>query len=68
MKDIKQELEKAGVTQLSIAKMLKIKAPSVHNVITGKRKTPRIRTAISLAINKPVSDIWPEISTKEETA
>jgi len=60
MIDIRQELKNKGENQLSIAKLLMVTAPSVHNVISGKRRTPRIRKAIALAIGKPVSEIWPD--------
>lgn len=67
MKDrIQDELKAKGVTQVSIAKMLGVKPSSVHNVITRKRATPRIRQAIALAIGKPVSEIFPEQKTKEQ--
>jgi len=56
---IQDKLKKAGVTQVSIANMLKIRPSSVHNVITGKRSTPRIRQAIALAIGLPVSAVFP---------
>lgn len=56
----------AGVTQTEIALSLKITTASVNDVITGRRKTPRIQQAISLAIGKQISEIWPENSTDEE--
>lgn len=40
--------------------MLKVKPPTVHNVITGKRANPRIRQAIALAIGRPVSEVFPD--------
>jgi lambda repressor-like predicted transcriptional regulator len=57
--NIQSELKRAGITQVSIANMLKIRPSSVHNVITGKRSTPRIRQAIALAIGLPVSAVFP---------
>ncbi|MDR2549386.1 MAG: helix-turn-helix domain-containing protein [Desulfobulbus sp.] len=64
-KEIQAALRKARVTQLSIANMLKVKPPSVHNVISGKRSTPRIQQAIAFAIGRPVNEVFPV--TKEET-
>ncbi|MFA5905171.1 MAG: helix-turn-helix domain-containing protein [Desulfobacula sp.] len=63
MIDIRQELKNKGIAQSSIAQMLKVKPASVHNVVTGKRKTPRIRAAIAMAIGKPVGEIWPDEET-----
>ena len=61
--EIKAELARKGISQREIALMLKVSPVSVNNVISGKRKTPRIRKAIALAIGKPVSEItWPEPS------
>ncbi|MGV0961822.1 MAG: helix-turn-helix domain-containing protein [Limnohabitans sp.] len=56
---IKSGLRDRNITQLSIAKMLRVHPVCVHEVVTGKRKNPRIRLAISLAIGKPVSELWP---------
>lgn len=66
MKDIRQELKERGITQLSIANMLRVKASSVHNVITGKRRTPRIRQAIAFALGRPVVEIWPDHREKKK--
>lgn len=50
----------AGVTQTEIAKSLDVAVACVNDVVTGKRKNPRIRTAIAQAIGKPVEKIWPD--------
>lgn len=49
-----------GIKQVNIAKSLGIKSPTVNEVISGKRKNPRIREAIAMAIGKQVGEIWPE--------
>lgn len=59
-KKIKIALLANGISQADIARMLKVSPPSVHNVITGKRRTPRIRMAIALAIGKPVAEVFPD--------
>ncbi|QQG66333.1 helix-turn-helix domain-containing protein [Desulfobulbus oligotrophicus] len=62
--DIKTGLASKNITQASIAKMLGVKPSSVHNVITGKRATPRIRQAVAMALGKPVEEVFPV--TKEK--
>ncbi|NCD13672.1 MAG: hypothetical protein EOL92_00380 [Bacteroidia bacterium] len=57
--NIQQELSEKKITQRSIARMLGVKPSSVHNVITLKRSTPRIRQAIALALGKTVEEIFP---------
>jgi len=63
---IKAELKRCGIKQIDIARMLKVTPVSVHDAITGKRRTPRIRKAISLATGRPESELWPE--SKEQAA
>ena len=58
--NIKSALAAKGITQVQIARMLKVKPPTVHNVLTGKRRNPRIRQAIALAVGKPIAELWPE--------
>jgi lambda repressor-like predicted transcriptional regulator len=58
--DIGLRLQEKGISQLSIANMLKVKPASVHNVISGKKRTPRIRQAIAFALGQSVAEIWPE--------
>lgn len=59
MIDIRSALKARKITQTEIANMLKVTVVSVNDVISGKRKNPRIRKAIALAIGKPVSELWP---------
>jgi len=66
--DIRAELKIAGIRQSKIARILSVSPVSVHDVITGKRKTPRIREAIALFIGKPVSEIWPDTTNQEKAA
>lgn len=63
---IKAELKKAGIKQIDLARMLKVSPVSVNDAISGKRRTKRIRKAISLATGRPESELWPE--NKEQAA
>lgn len=62
---IKNALKERQTTQTQIAKMLHVSPVSVNDVVTGKRKTPRIRQAIAFALGKSVSEIWPEPAKEE---
>lgn len=56
---IKDELKARGITQVKLARMLKVHPVSVHDVVSGKKSTRRIRAAVAMAIGKQVSDLWP---------
>jgi lambda repressor-like predicted transcriptional regulator len=58
--DIKAALKNKKISQLSIARILGVHPVSVNEVVSGKRKNPRIRLAIALSLGRPVSEIWPE--------
>ena len=58
--DLKNVLKDKGFSQVDIARMLKVHPVCVHEVIIGKRKNPRIRAAIAMAVTKSVSELWPE--------
>lgn len=58
-KNIKAELKSRKISQVFIARMLKLHPVCVNEVITGKRHNPRIQAAIALAIGKPVDEIFP---------
>ncbi|KGO32805.1 hypothetical protein JT06_18290 [Desulfobulbus sp. Tol-SR] len=57
---IKAAIKQAGFRQIDIARVLQITPVSVHDVITGKRRNPRIRKAIAMATGRPESELWPE--------
>jgi len=62
---IKSALIRRGITQKEIANLLLVHPVSVHQVITGQRKNPRIRKAIAISIGKNVDEIeWPETKKK----
>ena len=57
---IKAALKDKKISQLSIARILGVHPVSVNEVVSGKRKNPKIRLAIALSLGRPVSDLWPE--------
>lgn len=57
---IKSALKEAGFKQVDIARMLKVSPVAIHHVVSGEKKTPRIRQAIVLATGRPESELWPE--------
>lgn len=66
--NIKIDLLRVGASQSEIARGISVSVSSVNDVISGKRRNPRIRAAIALAINKPVSEIWPDAKPEEQAA
>ena len=66
MVNIKQALKDAGITQSEIAVMLGVSPAAVNYVVVRKKKIPRICKAISMAIGKQVTDIWPEGKSKKQ--
>lgn len=69
LKDIRRALISKGISQTQIANMLHVKPGSVHNVITGRKKNPRIRFAIAMAAGVSVEEIiWPEPENKKPSS
>lgn len=64
--EIRAELVRRGVKTVDIAAECNVARPSVSHVIAGRRSTLHIRKAIAKAIEKPVSEIWPETATRKE--
>ena len=58
--NIKAELKSAGMSQSEIARMLKVSPVSINDVISEKRKNPRIRKVIALILGRSESEIWPD--------
>lgn len=58
----------AGTNITGIANSLVVSRQAVHQTITGLNASPRIRAAIAKAINKPVSEIWPDSKPEEQAA
>jgi lambda repressor-like predicted transcriptional regulator len=67
-REIKAALALAGIYQTDIARKVGVHPVHVNDVIYGRRPTPRIRAAIAEAINKPVSEIWPDAKPEEQAA
>lgn len=66
--ELKSSLKARKVTQATIAEMLQVHPVCVSEVMTGRRKNPRIRKAIALYLGKDVDQIdWPDKS-KEKAA
>jgi len=59
---IKVEILRCGTSQTKIARTAGVSVSSIHDVITGRRKTYRIRAAIAEAIGRKISEIWPTAS------
>ena len=58
--DIVAEMKAKKITQQNLGKMLRCSQAVVSQVIGNKRKSKRIRAAISLILGKPVSEIFPD--------
>jgi len=65
--EIKDLLKDHKKTISSIADELGVSQPTVSLTIKGTTVSARIRAAIAKAINKPVSEVWPE-EAKEAAA
>ena len=59
-KEITKQLKEVGGVK-SIAEKLSVKPPTVSQVIHRVRPGYKVRQAIAEAINKPVSEVFPEI-------
>lgn len=57
--DIKASLRKARVRQSVLARKLKVTEAALYLVIHGQSKSQRIAQAISTAIGKRASELWP---------
>lgn len=58
--NIKAALKKKKIRQVFLADILEVHPVSVNEVVSGKRKNPRIRFAIAVSLGLKVSDIWPD--------
>lgn len=57
--DRKIELIRAGVSMAEIGRTLGVTKEHVSMVVGGKRRSPRVETAVADAIGKPVEDVFP---------
>lgn len=60
---IHHKLKSNGSSFTAVANSLepKVTPQAVWNVAFGLRSTPRIRAAISKAVNEPVEELWPDM-------
>jgi len=58
--EIRAEMLRNNITVTSIARSENVAVPTVSQVISGVRKNPRIRQAISSAVNIQVPVLWPD--------
>ena len=66
---IKRQLKGLGLSFSSVAKSMPEPVPTpqaVRQVAFLIRKSQRIINHLALTLNKPVSEIWPETTTKEK--
>jgi transcriptional regulator with XRE-family HTH domain len=56
---IKSLMVLKGVRQVDIAEEEKVSAPLVSAVVSGHKKSPRVRNAIARALGTAVEDLWP---------
>lgn len=57
---IRSFMRTAKVEVRDIAKQCEVTSQFVSQVIHGVRRSPRIREAISTALGKPISELWPD--------
>lgn len=57
--DIKAALEKAGSSQIKIAKALNISDTAVNHVIYGRSTSRRVADLIAQKTGLPLSQLWP---------
>jgi len=62
---IRSYMRDARVKGSDIADSLGVTRVSVSQVIHGIRKSQRIQEAISSALNRPVSELWPDTKTDQ---
>jgi len=65
---IKSLLKDAGVKQKHLARDLSVSPQFVNQVVLGQRSTSHVREAISIAIGKPVSELWPDQQSAAQEA
>ncbi len=63
--EIKHAIENAGSTQRKIARDCGVSDNMVRMVRLGERASRHIAEKISLTINRPINEIWPEMYVKK---
>jgi transcriptional regulator with XRE-family HTH domain len=49
-----------GIKQVDICRRLDVRPSTVSLIVSGKKKSARIRAAIAKALGVPVADLWPK--------
>jgi lambda repressor-like predicted transcriptional regulator len=57
--DIKYELEKAGYSQVDVARLCRVHRQTVNAVIRGSGRSKRVEEAIGGLLQKPLATVWP---------
>ena len=64
--DIKALLGKSGVLQVAVARETGVSPSMINAVIFRRVKSRRVASAIALAVDQPLSKLWPEIYQEED--
>lgn len=64
--EIYQALKSKGLTTSILADALDVSVPAIFNVIKKGKGSQRIASAISIAINKPLEQVFPYYAKKLE--
>lgn len=59
-REIRAELILRGINQRSIADQLGVSESAVSHVISGRKRSDRIRRAVARALGKPVHRVFPD--------
>ncbi|MDA8082319.1 MAG: helix-turn-helix transcriptional regulator [Nitrospiraceae bacterium] len=57
--EVKAELVRAGIKHNQLARQLRVSNTMISLVVSGKKKSARIRLAIAKALGMKVEDLWP---------
>lgn len=58
--EIRAELVRLEISQVSIARRLKITRGTVNSIVSRKRKSMRIQKVIARILKRPYAEIWNE--------
>ncbi len=66
--EIRGHLLLAETNATEISRQLGVSRQAVHQTILGQNASVKIREAIAVAIDKPISEIWPDTKPEEQAA
>lgn len=58
--EVKAELVRKDIKQIEIARKLQVSGAMISLVVSGKKKSERIRKVIASALDMRVEELWPE--------